>query len=113
MGTDWRDIDTANPTDEHAMLRSMVRDFVKEEVEPQALSSDRNETFNLELFRKLGSLGILGLTVPTDFGGAGLDATSVVIVNEELSFSDPGFCLAFLAHDPVSYTHLRAHETDS
>ena len=112
MGTDWRDIDTANPTDEHAMLRSMVRDFVKEEVEPQALASDRNETFNLELFRKLGSLGILGLTVPTDFGGAGLDATSVVIVNEELSFSDPGFCLAFLAHDQLFVNNLAHSGTE-
>ena len=112
MGTDWRDIDTANPTDEHAMLRSMVRDFVKEEVEPQALSSDRNETFNLELFRKLGSMGILGLTVPTEFGGAGLDATSVVIVNEELSFSDPGFCLAFLAHDQLFVNNLAHSGTE-
>tara|TARA_B100000287_G_scaffold121247_1_gene113015 strand:- start:1364 stop:2578 length:1215 start_codon:yes stop_codon:yes gene_type:complete len=112
MGDDWRDIDTANPTDEHTMLRSMVRDFVKEEVEPQALSSDRKETFNLELFRKLGSMGILGLTVPTEFGGAGLDATSVVIVNEELSFSDPGFCLAFLAHDQLFVNNLAHSGTE-
>ena len=112
MGDDWRDIDTANPTDEHTMLRSMVRDFVKEEVEPQALSSDREETFNLELFRKLGSMGILGLTVPTEFGGAGLDATSVVIVNEELSFSDPGFCLAFLAHDQLFVNNLAHSGTE-
>ena len=112
MGDDWRDIDTANPTDEHTMLRSMVRDFVKEEVEPQALSSERKETFNLELFRKLGSMGILGLTVPTEFGGAGLDATSVVIVNEELSFSDPGFCLAFLAHDQLFVNNLAHSGTE-
>jgi len=112
MEEGWRDIDTANPTDEHAMLRSMVRDFVSEEVEPQALISDRDESFNLELFRKLGSMGILGLTVPTELGGAGLDATSVVIVNEELSFSDPGFCLAFLAHDQLFVNNLAHSGTE-
>ena len=65
------------------MLRQMVRDFVREEVEPQALEHDRDERFNLTLFRKLGGMGLLGLTAPTDYGGAGMDATSVVIVNEE------------------------------
>ena len=40
---DWRSFDIANPTEEHAMIREMVRDFVKEEVEPQALEYDRDE----------------------------------------------------------------------
>ncbi len=106
MEGDWRDLDVANPTDEHSMLRHMVRDFVRDEVEPQALVSDRDESFNIELFRKLGDMGLLGLTVPPEYGGAGLDATSVVIVNEELSFSDPGFCLAFLAHDQLFANNL-------
>ncbi|MDG1533026.1 MAG: acyl-CoA dehydrogenase family protein, partial [Candidatus Thalassarchaeaceae archaeon] len=50
---DWESIDLANPTEEHRMLREMVRSFVLEEVEPQALEYDREEKFNLELFRKL------------------------------------------------------------
>ncbi len=106
MGEGWRDLDIANPTDEHAMLRQMVRDCVREEVEPQALEHDRDERFNLPLFRKLGGMGLLGLTAPAEYGGAGMDATSVVIVNEELSYSDPGFCLAFLAHDQLFVNNL-------
>ena len=51
---DWESIDLANPTEEHRMLREMIRDFVREEVEPQALEYDREEKFNLDLFRKLG-----------------------------------------------------------
>ena len=43
---DWRELDLANPTEEHAMLRQMVRDFVADEVEPQALEHDRDERFN-------------------------------------------------------------------
>jgi isovaleryl-CoA dehydrogenase len=106
MGGDWRDIDISNPTEEHAMLREMVRDFVKDRVEPQALENDRDENFNLELFREMGEMGLLGLTAPPEYGGAGMDATSVAIVNEELSYSDPGLCLAFLAHDQLFVNNL-------
>ena len=88
------------------MLREMVRSFVGDEVEPQALEHDRDEKFNSDLFRRLGEQGILGISVPPEYGGGGMDATAVAIINEELSYSDPGFCLAYLAHDPVSYTHL-------
>jgi len=91
-------MDLYNPTPEHKMLRDSVRAFVQQEVEPQALAFDRNEQFNLPLFRKLGELGLLGLTVREEDGGSGLDATAAVIVHEEISAADPGFCLAYLAH---------------
>ena len=51
----------------------------------QALEHDRTETFNIELFRKLGELGLPGVTVPEEFGGTGMDATASVIVHEELA----------------------------
>ena len=78
--------DLANPTEEHRMLRDMVRNFVQEEVEPQAHEHDRHEKFNAELFRKLGDLGLLGITIGEEYGGVGMDATAVAIVNEELSY---------------------------
>ena len=106
MSEGWKDIDLANPTEEHAMLRKMVRDFVREEVEPQALEHDREEKFNLDLFRKLGEYGLLGISVSEDYGGSGMDATAVAIVNEELSYSDPGFCLAYLAHAQLMVNNL-------
>ncbi len=86
------------PTGEHALLRQTVRDFAREQVEPQALESDRQERFNLGLFRRLGDLGLLGISVPESYGGAGMDAVAAVIAHEELSAVDPGFCLAYLAH---------------
>ena len=69
------------------MIREMVRDFVREEVEPQALAHDRDEKFNLNLFRQLGEYGLLGITISDEYGGAGMDATAAAIVNEELSYS--------------------------
>ena len=100
------DIDIANPSDEHSMLRAMVRDFVTSEVEPQALEYDRTERFNRDLFDKIGDLGLLGLTVPEEYGGVGLDAVAAVIVHEELSASDPGFALAYLAHSMLFVNNL-------
>lgn len=91
-------IDLFNPTPEHTLLRQTVRGFTRTEVEPQALECDKQERFNLPLFRKLGELGLLGITVASEHGGAGMDAVAAVIVHEELSASDPGFCLAYLAH---------------
>ncbi len=98
--------DLENPTDEHRMLRNMVRDFVREHVEPQAAEHDRTETLNVELLRKAGELGLLGITVPADAGGAGMDSLAAVVVHHELSKSDPGFCLAYLAHAMLFVNNL-------
>ncbi len=86
------------PTDEHRMLRELVRQFTIDQVEPQAAEQDEKECLNVPLFRELGALGLLGVTVPDTHGGAGMDTTAAVIVHHELSRSDPGFCLAYLAH---------------
>lgn len=87
-----------NPTEEHRMIREMVAEFTRNEVEPQAAKHDALGELNVELFRKLGDLGLLGITIPEEDGGAGQDTVAAVIVHHELSKSDPGFCLAYLAH---------------
>ena len=94
------------------MIREMVRDFVREEVEPQALAHDRDEKFNLDLFRQLGEYGLLGITISVEYGGAGMDVTAAAIVNEELSYSDPGFCLAYLAHAQLTVNNLAVNGSD-
>jgi isovaleryl-CoA dehydrogenase len=96
--TDWRSFDLYAPTPEHALLADTLREFVAREVEPQAAEHDRAERFNLALFRKAGALGLLGVTLPAEHGGSGLDATAAVQVLEALSTSDPGFALSVLAH---------------
>lgn len=108
----WREFDLFNPSEEHKMLREAVAAFVKAEVEPQALEYDRTERFNLPLFRKLGELGLLGITVPESYGGSGLDAVAAVIAHEELSASDPGFCLAYLAHSMLFVNNLAVNGSD-
>lgn len=87
-----------NPSDEHRMLRATVADFARREVEPRAAHNDQQGTLDVELFRRLGQLELLGITIPAEDGGAGMDALAAVIVHHELSKVDPGFCLAYLAH---------------
>tara|TARA_Y100000814_G_scaffold7023_2_gene6360 strand:+ start:5049 stop:6242 length:1194 start_codon:yes stop_codon:yes gene_type:complete len=106
-------LDIANPSDEHQMLREMVRDFVSEFVEPQALEFDRDEKFNLDLLKSLGEMGLLGITASEEHGGAGLDVVATVIVHEELSASDPGFALAYLAHSMLFVNNLEFNGNDS
>lgn len=103
---EWQSFDLFNPTDEHKMLRDSVRAFVADQVEPQAHDFDRDEKFNLPLFRKLGELGLLGITAPSEFGGSEMDAVSAVIAHEEISYSDPGFGLAYLAHAMLCVNNL-------
>ena len=87
-----------DPTPEHAMIREMVRRFTRERIEPQAAEHDLNPSLNLELMREVGELGLLGITVPEERGGAGMDAVAATLVLHEMSKSDPGFGLAYLAH---------------
>ncbi|MCU0668358.1 MAG: acyl-CoA dehydrogenase family protein [Myxococcota bacterium] len=101
---DDRPFDLFAPTPEHALLRDTLRSFVEREVEPQAMAYDRDERFNHALFRKAGELGVLGVTLPEEYGGAGLDAVAAVQVCEALSTSDPGFALSVLAHS-ILFAH--------
>ncbi|MEJ6654051.1 MAG: acyl-CoA dehydrogenase family protein [Euryarchaeota archaeon] len=105
-------MDISNPSEEHLMLREMVRDWTQEYVEPQALEYDREEKFNLPLLREMGEMGLLGISAPEEYGGAGLDATACTIIHEELSASDPGFALAYLAHSMLFVNNLAINGTE-
>ena len=108
----YKNFDLSNPTPEHTMLRDTLSSFVKAEVEPQASEYDKKEMFNLSLFKKLSELGLMGITVPEAYGGAGMDATAATIIHEELSSSDPGFCLAYLAHAMLMVNNLAVNGSE-
>ena len=111
-GINLHELDLYNPTEEHKMLRQMVREFAEKEVEPQAEEHDSQEIFNLSLFRQLGEIGLLGITVSEQYGGSGMDAIASVIAHEELSASDPGFCLAYLAHSMLAANNLAVNGSE-
>jgi butyryl-CoA dehydrogenase len=72
-------------TEEQEMLRKMVQDFAKKEVEPTAAERDEEERFDREIFDKMAELGLTGIPWPEEYGGIGADYVSYVIAVEELS----------------------------
>lgn len=75
-------------TEEHTMIRKMVRDFALREIYPTIKEHDRNQTFDKSLLKKMADLGLLGVCIPVKYGGAGMDYISLGIVSEELERVD-------------------------
>ncbi len=71
--------------EEHRMIRDMVRDFVKNEIAPIANKIDEEEIFPEETVKKMGELGLMGMEIPEEYGGAGMDSLSYAIAVEEIS----------------------------
>lgn len=86
-------------TDEQRMWRDAVHDFVSREVKPKAHEVDENAEFNWPAVRKMGPLGLLGLNVPEEYGGAGVDAVGAAIAIEELGWGCGSTALALAAHN--------------
>src|SRR4051794_30524000 len=85
-------------SEEHRMLQETVRKFSSEELAPRIEKLDEEEGFNREAFHKLGELGLLGITVSEEDGGAGLDAVAATITMEEMGAVDASTTLSYLAH---------------
>ncbi len=80
--------------DEQRMIRDLARNFSRKEIAPAAAALDREEAFPHEIYRRAQELGLLNITVPSDYGGAGLGVVDLVIVAEQLAWSCTGVGLA-------------------
>ena len=85
-------------TDEHEMLRSMVQDFAKNEVEPIAQELDEKGKFPRDLVNQMGELGLLGIPVPEKYGGAGMDTIAYTAAVIELAKADASLAITMAAH---------------
>src|SRR5690606_9917445 len=77
-----------NLSDEQQMMQSVAREFAQGEVAPIAAKFDASGEFPFETIRKAGELGFMGVEVPADYGGAGLDTISYVLLMEEIAAAD-------------------------
>ena len=85
-------------TDEHELLRRTVRDFAVERVGPVAEELDREHRFPYELVKEMAELGLMGMTIPEEYGGAGTDTVSYAIAVEELTRVDSSVAITMAAH---------------
>ncbi|MBC7813779.1 MAG: acyl-CoA dehydrogenase family protein [Burkholderiales bacterium] len=79
---------TLRLTDEHKLLRDAVRDFAQNEIVPIAAEFDESGEFPLDTIRKMGAMGLMGIEVPEEYGGAGMDALAYVLTMIEVARAD-------------------------
>ncbi len=93
-------------TDEQIAIQQMVRDFAKKEIEPHIMEYDEKKQFPVEIIRKLGELGLLGIIYPEEYGGAGMGYLEYALIVEELSAVDPSIGLIVAAHNSLGTFHI-------
>jgi isovaleryl-CoA dehydrogenase len=99
-------------TDEEKELAKVCRDFAKNELAPHAEKHDEEDSFNINAFKKMGELGLLGITADPKYGGSGLGATAATIVMEEFGKACAGSTLSYLAHTMLCVNNLEANASE-
>lgn len=89
-------------TEEQRMFRDMIVDFGQNEIEPLVEDAEKNELFPVELFPKLGEMGLLGIVFPEEYGGVGLDKITDCIFSEEMGKINAGIAMCINAHTSLS-----------
>ncbi len=99
-------------TEEQLALRAVVRDFAREEIAPLAVKLDREPRFPWETLRKMGELGLLGVTTPEDYGGAGLDNVTYAVLVEEVAAADASHATIMSVTNGLPQSLLLRHGTE-
>lgn len=99
---------TFDQTENQRMIADMVRDFAEREIKPYMRQWDEEQHFPVELFHKMGELGLMGVLVPQEYGGSGFGYAEYVTAIEELSKVDPSIGLSMAAHNSLCTGHIMA-----
>jgi alkylation response protein AidB-like acyl-CoA dehydrogenase len=95
-------------TEEQRLIHQTVREFARDEVRPHAPAWDREGRFPMELVPRLAALGLLGMTIPVEYGGSGLEMKAIAVAIEALAWGDGGLALAVASHNSLCSGHIAA-----
>ena len=95
------------------MLRDTVQSFAAEEIAPRAADIDRVNQFPLDLWLKLGDMGLLGITAEEEYGGVGLGYLAHIVAMEEISRASASVGLSYAAHSNLCVNQIRRHGTEA
>jgi alkylation response protein AidB-like acyl-CoA dehydrogenase len=101
-----------NLTENQTMIIDMVRDFAEKHIRPHVMEWDESQTFPIEIFKKLGELGLMGVLVPEEYGGSGLGYFEYVSVISEISKVCGSIGLSVAAHNSLCTGHIMAFGND-
>jgi alkylation response protein AidB-like acyl-CoA dehydrogenase len=93
-------------TEEQKLLKQTIRDFAETQIAPGAAGRDEAARFPTELIPKMAELGLFGIMIPQEYGGAGLDAVSAAIIVEELGRVDAAIALIVASHNSLCSAHI-------
>jgi alkylation response protein AidB-like acyl-CoA dehydrogenase len=100
-------------SEEHQLLQKTVREFARLEVAPKARAWDEEERFPKEIMPRLAELGLLGIRIPEEYGGSGMDTTSYAICVEELARADGSLSLTVASHNGLGTGHILSFGTEA
>lgn len=99
-------------TENQTMIAQMVRDFGAQHIKPHMMKWDESQEFPVEVFHKLGEMGLMGVLVPQEYGGAGFGYTEYVTAIAELSKIDGSIGLSMAAHNSLCTGHILQHASE-
>jgi alkylation response protein AidB-like acyl-CoA dehydrogenase len=93
-------------TDNQKMITDMVRDFGNKEIKPKMMEWDESQEFPIQLFKKMGALGLMGVLIPEEYGGAGFGYLEYITAVSEISKIDGSIGLSMAAHNSLCSNHI-------
>ena len=98
-----------NLTQEQKLFQKTIREFCEKKIKPIASKIDKEEYLSKELYKEMGKMGLMGMTVPQEYGGAGIDRISYMIALEEISRVCGSTGLNVEAHNSLGIGHIYEH----
>lgn len=101
-----------NLSEQELAVQKLAREFAQNEIAPHVMKYDESQEFPMEIAKKLGEMGFLGIIFPEEYGGAGFSTMEYAIIVEEISKVDPSMGLTIAAHNGLCTNHIYSYAND-